>query len=164
MKKTVANNGIFLYNKEDKLNIRDSHVMGIKDGNYLIKDKITNEDDNDIYLLERLDGTEAKVSIYKEYIEGIGYWKDSDLKDCIIKIEDKKSPEVLTWVFFGSQGIIDNTDLMRCLILCQNIIAQGNKATVESIKNTGAYVGCIYDIPNKLLTDEIIQKMIDFKI
>lgn len=75
-----------------------------------------------------------------------------------------KNAGILTWVFFGSQGIKDNTDLMRCMILCDVICLQGEKATIESIKQTGAYKGCLYDIPNYLITDEKIQEMINWKI
>ena len=32
--------------------------------------------------------------------------------------QPKKDYNVLTWVFFASQGITDNTDLMRCQMLC----------------------------------------------
>jgi len=76
----------------------------------------------------------------------------------------EKIPEILTWVFFGSQGITDNTDLMRCMILCQEICRFGNEATVEKIKNTTGYKSCIYNIPYNLISHCKIQEMIDFKI
>ena len=70
---------------------------------------------------------------------------------------------MLAWVFFGSQGVKDNTDLMRALILCQTICLQGEKATVKSVKETSAFVGAAYDLADDLLTDEKIQEMIDWK-
>ena len=73
-----------------------------------------------------------------------------------------KDYNVLTWVFFVSQGITDNTDLMRCQMLCIEVTKQG--ATVESVKNSIGYKSCIYDIPDRFLTDEKIQEMIDFEI
>ena len=75
-----------------------------------------------------------------------------------------KDPNILTWVFFGSQGITDNTDLMRCNILCMEICRQDKNATLKSIKDSSAYKGCIYDIPDKLITDEKIQEIIDWKL
>ena len=73
-----------------------------------------------------------------------------------------KTPEILTWVFFGSKGITDNIDLMRAMILCTEICRQGDLATIESIKNTGSFKGVCYDIPKELLTDQIIQQMIHY--
>ena len=45
-----------------------------------------------------------------------------------------KNPEVLCWVFFCSQGISDNTDLIRCHILCSEICAKGDSVNLEDIK------------------------------
>lgn len=75
-----------------------------------------------------------------------------------------KTPEVLTWVFFGSQGITDNIDLMRAMILCQTICLLGENATLESVKSSSAYAGAIYDLPNVLLSDEKIVEMINWKL
>jgi len=75
--------------------------------------------------------------------------------------------EVLCWVFFGSQGITDYIDLMRCHNFCMTVENQknnGNEVTVESLKKTGNYLGMTNDIPNRLITDEKIQEIIDFKI
>ena len=92
---------------------------------------------------------DTKEYTIKKYI----YYRDKNLK----------SPEMLAWVFFGSQGVKDNTDLMRALILCQTICLQGEKATVKSVKETSAFVGAAYDLADDLLTDEKIQEMIDWK-
>ena len=73
-------------------------------------------------------------------------------------------PEVLVWVFFGSQGVTDNTDLTRSMILCQDIVRLGSEATVEKVKNTTGYRSCLYDLPDNLISDTQIQKIIDFKI
>lgn len=73
-----------------------------------------------------------------------------------------KNPEVLCWVFFLSQGIQDNIDLMRCHVLCNEICSKGEFATVKEIKESSAYKCCIYDIPNHLISDEKIQEMINF--
>jgi len=73
------------------------------------------------------------------------------------------NPEVLTWVFFGSQGITDNTDLMRCMILCQDICGLENP-TVEKIKDMGGYRSCLYNIPDYLISDENLQKIIDWEL
>lgn len=78
--------------------------------------------------------------------------------------DNKKDAWTLTWVFFASHGIKDNADLIRCNILCMEICRQGESATVESIKETGAYKGCGNDIPDWLLTDEKIQEMINWKL
>lgn len=75
-----------------------------------------------------------------------------------------KNPDVLTWVFFASQGITDNTDLMRCMLLCQDICRLDDKATVENIKDMTGYRSCLYDIPSDLISDEKIQEMITFKL
>ena len=75
-----------------------------------------------------------------------------------------KTPEILTWVFFGSQGITDNIDLMRAMILCTEICRQGANASIENIKETGSYKGCYYNLPKRLLTDEKIQEMINWSI
>ena len=75
-----------------------------------------------------------------------------------------KTPEILTWVFFGSQGITDNIDLMRAMILCTEIYRQGTNASVENIKETGSFIGDYYDLPKRLLTDEKIQEMIDWSL
>ena len=69
---------------------------------------------------------------------------------------------ILTWVFFVSQGIADHTDLMRVSILCMEIIHQGDSATPESIMKSSAYLGCIHNIPATLLSEDQIQEMIDF--
>jgi len=74
-----------------------------------------------------------------------------------------KNPEVLCWVFFASQGISDNTDLIRCLILCSEICAKGDSVNLKNIKESSAYKCCLYDIPNHLISDSKIQEMIDFK-
>ena len=37
-------------------------------------------------------------------------------------------------VLFGSQGITDNIDLMRAMILCTEICRQGTNASVETSK------------------------------
>ena len=71
--------------------------------------------------------------------------------------------EVLTWVFFGSHGVTDETDLIRANILCM-VISGMDEPTVEKIKETSAYMSAQYDLPNHLLTDEKLQEMIDFKI
>lgn len=73
-----------------------------------------------------------------------------------------KSPEVLTWVFFGSQGITD-TDLMRCMMLCQDICGLENP-NVEKIKNMGGYLSCVHDIPHYLISDGNLQKIIDWEL
>ena len=75
-----------------------------------------------------------------------------------------KTPEILTWVFFGSQGITDNIDLMRAMILCTEICRQGTNASVENIKESGSFKGAYYDLPKRLLTDEKIQEMIDWSL
>jgi hypothetical protein len=75
----------------------------------------------------------------------------------------KKDYNVLTWVFFASQGVTDISDLMRVQMLCIHLCDLGEKATVEMVKNTSGYKSCIYDIPDRLLSDEKIQEMIDFK-
>ncbi len=74
-----------------------------------------------------------------------------------------KTPEILTWVFFASQGITDNTDLMRCHILAMEICRLGNDATIKKIKETSGYRSCICDIPDHLICDLRIQEMIDWK-
>jgi hypothetical protein len=77
-------------------------------------------------------------------------------------MKNKKSPEILTWVFFGSQGVTDNTDLMRCMILTQEICRLGDNVSVEKIKNTSAYCSCLCNIPDHLISDIKLQEMIDF--
>ena len=74
----------------------------------------------------------------------------------------KKTSEILTWVFFASQGISDSCDLMRCQMLCMQLCELGDKATVEMVKDTAGYKSCIYDIPDHLISDEKIQEMINF--
>lgn len=76
-----------------------------------------------------------------------------------------KNPEILNWVFFISKGIKDNTDLMRTSILCMEICSLCEKgiATIEAVKNSIGYSTCLNDIPAILLTDEVLQEMIDFK-
>ncbi len=78
------------------------------------------------------------------------------------------SAEVLCWVFFGANGIKDNTDLMRCMNFCYEVENQmkmkNHITTIESLKNTSGYLGMTNDIPDSLISDEKIQKMIDFKI
>lgn len=73
-----------------------------------------------------------------------------------------KTPEVLCWVFFVSQGVSDNTDLMRCHILCNEICFKGEDATVKEIKESSAYKCCICNIPKHLISDAKIQEMINF--
>lgn len=73
-----------------------------------------------------------------------------------------KTPEILTWIFFSSKGITDNTDLMRAMILCTEICRQGTNASIENIKETGSFKSAYYDLPKILLTDDKIQEMIDF--
>lgn len=73
-----------------------------------------------------------------------------------------KDYNVINWVFFASQGITDNTDLMRTSMLCMDICEPG--ATVESVKNSTGYRSCLYDIPDRFLTDEKIQEMIDWEL
>lgn len=73
-----------------------------------------------------------------------------------------KNSNTLTWVFFASQGITDNCDLMRAQMLCMQLCELGDNATVEMVKNTAGYKSCIYDIPDILICDEKIQEMIDF--
>jgi hypothetical protein len=75
-----------------------------------------------------------------------------------------KTPEILTWVFFGSEGITDSVDLMRAMILCCEICRQGDSATVETIKETSGFKGAYYDLPKRLLTDEKIQEMIEWSL
>jgi hypothetical protein len=87
------------------------------------------------------------------FIKKYKYYRDKNLK----------TPEMLAWVFFGSQGVKDGADIMRSLILCQTICLQGEKATVKSVKETAAFVGAAYDIADSLLTDAKIQEMIDWK-
>lgn len=70
---------------------------------------------------------------------------------------------VLLWVFFVSQGIQDQADMMRCQMLCMEV-ANMKDATVEKVKQTSGYKSCIYDIPDVLISDEKIQEMIDFEI
>jgi len=73
-----------------------------------------------------------------------------------------KTPEILTWVFFISEGVDDNADLMRVMNLC--IFICGNDTLgVDEILISSAYLGCIHDIPPHLITREKIQEMIDFK-
>lgn len=72
-----------------------------------------------------------------------------------------KDPNVLTWVFFVSNGITDKTDLMRCNMLCIQLCKLENP-TVEDVKETAGYKSCLYDIPDFLISDEKIQEMIDF--
>jgi len=69
---------------------------------------------------------------------------------------------ILLWVFFVSQGIQDQANLMRCQMLCMEI-ANMKDATVEKVKQTSGYKSCIYDIPDVLISDEKIQEMIDFE-
>jgi len=74
-----------------------------------------------------------------------------------------KSANILCWVFFASKGIIDNADLMRCMMLCEEICHQGIIATVSSIKASSAFLSCIHDIPDSYLNDDKIQEMILWK-
>lgn len=73
-----------------------------------------------------------------------------------------KDGNVLTWVFFVSQGVTDNCDLMRAQMLCFQLCELGENATVDKVKQTAGYRSCLYDIPDHLISDEKIQEMIDF--
>ena len=73
-----------------------------------------------------------------------------------------KLPSILTWVFFGSEGITDNTDLMRCNMLCLCICTNDLPSVTEVLHSTG-YKSCLYDIPDHMLTKEYISKIIDFR-
>lgn len=77
-------------------------------------------------------------------------------------IKKEKDYNVLTWVFFASQGITDNINLMRCQMLCLAVCTPG--ATLESVKDSTGYRSCLYDIPDRFLTDEKIQEMIDWEL
>lgn len=74
----------------------------------------------------------------------------------------EKDHLVILWVFFASQGITDNSDLMRCEMLSLAVCTPG--ATIASVKDSTGYRSCLYDIPNRFLTDEKIQEMIDWKL
>lgn len=73
-----------------------------------------------------------------------------------------KDINILTWVFFCSKGLTDNTDLMRAQLYIIECIKDG--ATVETVKNSTGYKSCLYDLPNFMLTDSYIQEIIDFKL
>jgi hypothetical protein len=73
-----------------------------------------------------------------------------------------KDYNVLTWVFFASQGIVDNVNLMRCQLLCMEVIKDG--ANLESVKESTGYKSCIYDIPDHLISDQKIIEMLNFSI
>lgn len=78
----------------------------------------------------------------------------------------QKTAEILTWVFFVSQGVTDNTDVVRAFNLCSEICIRcvdNKKPTLGEIKETSGYRGTLYDLPDKLITDEKIQEMIDWK-
>jgi hypothetical protein len=84
-----------------------------------------------------------------------------------IKTNKQVPAEILCWVFFGSQGITDSVDLMRCHNFCmtvERLKLSDEKVTVESLKKSGNYLGMINDIPSYLISDGEIQKIIDFKI
>ena len=61
-------------------------------------------------------------------------------------------------LLFAQAGVKDNTDLMRCNILAMEI--ERNEHTINSIKQTSAYLGCNYDVP---MTDEFLQSLLDKK-
>lgn len=63
-------------------------------------------------------------------------------------------------MFFASQGISDNSDLMRCQLLCLEAIKDG--MTLELLKDSTGYRSCLYDIPDHLLTDEKLTEMLTF--
>lgn len=65
---------------------------------------------------------------------------------------------VLTLMFHTDLKITDNTDLMRANILAIEIAYTNH--TIESIKNTSAYMGCHYDIP---FDDEFLKSLFDKK-
>lgn len=73
-----------------------------------------------------------------------------------------KDVYVLTWVFFASKGITDNTDLIRAQMYIMECKKDG--ATVETVKNSTGYKSCLYDLPDAMLTDEYIQQIIDWKL
>ena len=60
-----------------------------------------------------------------------------------------------------ANNVEDNTDLIRCQMLCMEICFQDNP-TVESIKNSQGYKSCICNIPDSLISEEAIQAMINF--
>lgn len=64
---------------------------------------------------------------------------------------------VLT-IMFSQLGVRDNTKLMRCSILAMEI--ESNNHTLESIKQTSAYLGVNYDVP---ISDEFLQSLLDKK-
>ena len=73
-----------------------------------------------------------------------------------------KDVNILTWVFFASQGITDNCDLMRAQMYI--IECRKDGATVQSVKESTGYKSCLYDLHDSFLTDEYIQKIIDFEL
>ena len=72
-------------------------------------------------------------------------------------------PTVLVWVFFASQGVTDNIDLMRAGIFT-NDLRRIENATLEMIKNTSSYASAKYDLPAHLMTDEKVIEMYEFSI
>ena len=79
------------------------------------------------------------------------------------KIEINKDVSILTWAFFGSNGITDNVDLMRCNMLCMEIIHHPEK-TIAEIKKTIGYLSCITDIPSHLISDEKLLEIKNWKL
>jgi len=74
---------------------------------------------------------------------------------------EKRVPiaSVLTLMFATVLGVSDNIDLMRCNILAMEI--EGKEHTLNSIKNTMAYRGCVYDVP---FDDSFLQSLLDRKL
>ena len=79
------------------------------------------------------------------------------------KIEINKDVSILTWVFFGSNGITDNVDLTRCNMLCMEIVNYPEK-TIEEIKKTSGYLSCIHDIPSHLISDEKLLEIKNWRL
>ena len=66
---------------------------------------------------------------------------------------------VLTLMFMTELGVTDNIDLMRCNILAMEI--ERVEHTIDSIKETSAYKGCIYDV---YFDDSFLQSLLDRKL
>lgn len=65
---------------------------------------------------------------------------------------------VITIMFAQDLGVTDNVDLIRANILAMEI--ESHDHTIESIKQTSAYLGCHYDIP---FNDVFLQSILDKK-
>ena len=77
-------------------------------------------------------------------------------------MKKEKDHNILLWVFFVSQGLTDNTDLIRASMFCIECCKEG--ATVESVKQSSGYKSCLCDLPDSMLTDEKISEMINWEL